>query len=63
MTRKEWNKMRIQVYKDFIQQKYGDKKVKDLELAINAHFTDKMLKIRSSKEFCDSLNELVLDEE
>lgn len=61
MTRKEFNKMRMQVYKDFIQQKYGKEQVDKLELAVNIKLTDKMLEMRSNEEFCDALNELVLD--
>lgn len=58
MTRKEFNKMRMQCYKDFIKARYGQEKVDKIELAVKQHVTDHLLEIRDSEEFCKEMNEL-----
>lgn len=56
MTYKELKQFKEQCYKDFIRQRYGQSEVDKLELAIKRQTTDKLLEIRSDKEFVDALN-------
>ena len=56
MTYKELKEFKEQCYKDFIRQRYGQSEVDKLELAIKRQTTDKLLEIRSDKEFVDALN-------
>lgn len=63
MNKNEWNKMRLAVYRDFISQKYGKEKERELEIAIsNKHLENKLLEYRSSEKLCKELNHVLFDE-
>lgn len=50
--------MKINCYKNFIEQKYGKEQLDKLELAIKSDVTNKILEIRDDKQFIDELTEL-----
>lgn len=58
MTYKELQRMKINCYKNFIEQKYGKEQLDKLELAIKSDVTNKILEIRDDKQFIDELTEL-----
>lgn len=58
MKYSELKKFREQVYKDFIQAKYGREKLDELELAVNIEATDRILRVKKEKDFVEELLEL-----
>lgn len=58
MTYKELQNFKINVYKDFIKQRYGKEEADKLELAIKSDITNKILEIRDSEKFDEALVEL-----
>lgn len=58
MTYRELQRMRMDCYKNFIEQKYGKEQLDKLELAIKSDVTNKILEIRDDQQFIDEITEL-----
>lgn len=58
MKYKELQRLKMDTYKAFIEQKYGKSALDKLEVAINTELTNKILQIRDDQKFLEEIEEL-----